>query len=86
MSSEAGFLSPNRSRLSPRSRRLMFILLLTAATILLSAGFTAVVNAAAGADPSVLYTAYYGAEGTHPQDAMKAKLDLLMKNLQVTEH
>jgi len=46
MSSEAGFLSPNRSRLSPRSRRLMFILLLTAATILLSAGFTAVVNAA----------------------------------------
>jgi len=47
---------------------------------------TAVVNAAAGADPSVLYTAYYGVEGTHPQDAMKAKLDLLMKNLQVTEH
>ena len=47
---------------------------------------TTVVNPPAGADPSMLYTAYYGVEGTHPQDAMKAKLDLLMKTLQVIEH
>jgi serine protease Do len=47
---------------------------------------TAVVSPPAGADPSMLYTAYYGVEGTHPQDAMKAKLDLLMKSLQVIEH
>ncbi|MGC1548367.1 MAG: trypsin-like peptidase domain-containing protein [Rhodanobacter sp.] len=47
---------------------------------------TGVVNPPVGADPSVLYTAFYGAEGTQPQDAMKAKLDLLMKNVQVFEH
>ncbi|MGH8157503.1 MAG: S1 family peptidase [Rhodanobacter sp.] len=47
---------------------------------------TAVVNPSAGAAPSVLYTAFYGVEGSQPQDAMKAKLNLLMKNLQVTEH
>ena len=38
------------------------------------------------AKPSVLYTASYGAEGSRPQDAMKGKLDLLMRNLQVNEH
>jgi len=47
---------------------------------------TGVVNQSTGADPSVLYTAFYGVEGTHPQDMMKAKLDQLMKNMQVTEH
>lgn len=42
---------------------------------------------AAGSKPStVLYTAFYGIEGTHPQADMKSKLDQLMKNLQVTEH
>ncbi|HEY9132250.1 MAG TPA: serine protease [Dyella sp.] len=40
----------------------------------------------AEAKPSVLYTASYGAEGSRPQDAMKTKLDLLMRNLQVNEH
>ncbi len=39
-----------------------------------------------GKPPSVLYTAFYGIEGNHPQDFMKAKLDLLMKNLRVSEH
>lgn len=47
---------------------------------------TAVVNPSAGVSPPVLYTAFYGVEGSQPQDAMRAKLDLLMKNLQVTEH
>jgi serine protease Do len=37
-------------------------------------------------EPSVLYTAFYGIEGDHPQDFMKGKLDLLMKGLQVKEH
>jgi hypothetical protein len=45
-----------------------------------------VVDTPAGAKPAVLYTAYYDAEGSHPQAAMKAKLDLLMQNLRVTEH
>ena len=45
----------------------------------------AVAGAATGAS-SVLYTAFYGIEGDHPQDFMKSKLDLLMKNLQVREH
>lgn len=36
--------------------------------------------------PKVLYTAFYGAEGTHSQTEMKQKLDLLMENLQVKEH
>ncbi|HET6912065.1 MAG TPA: hypothetical protein VFH71_01845, partial [Rhodanobacteraceae bacterium] len=37
-------------------------------------------------EPSVLYSAYCGVEGNHPQDVMKTKLDLLMKNMQVKEH
>jgi hypothetical protein len=36
--------------------------------------------------PAVLYTAFYGIEGQYPQDFMKAKLDLLMKHMQVFEH
>ncbi len=45
------------------------------------------VDAAAGvASPSVLYTAFYGSEGAHPQADMKSKLDLLMKDMQVKEH
>lgn len=39
----------------------------------------------AGKPPAMLYTAFYGVEGNQPQAAMKAKLDLLMKNLQVGE-
>jgi hypothetical protein len=45
---------------------------------------TAVVDASA-TDPSVLYTAFYAEDGSHPQDYMKAKLDLLMKSLHVHE-
>jgi hypothetical protein len=40
----------------------------------------------ARAKPSLLYSANYQVEGTQPQDAMKAKLDLLMKNLHIDEH
>lgn len=36
--------------------------------------------------PALLYTVFYGAEGTHPQGFMKAKLDLLLKNMRVLEH
>jgi S1-C subfamily serine protease len=35
--------------------------------------------------PSVLYTAYVDQPGTQPQAAMKQKLDLLLKNVQVKE-
>ncbi|WP_225562864.1 serine protease [Rhodanobacter sp. DHG33] len=38
------------------------------------------------ANPTVIWTAFYSLEGSQPQADMKAKLDLLMKNLQVTEH
>jgi serine protease Do len=40
----------------------------------------------ASTNPAVLYTALYGVEGSRTQDAMKAKLDLLMQNLHVNEH
>lgn len=43
-----------------------------------------VVDAGTGKD--ALYLVSSGVEGTHPQADMKAKLDLLTKNLQVTEH
>ena len=47
----------------------------------------AVVDPPAGAaPPSILYTAFYGVQGNQPQPAMKAKLDMLMKNLHVFEH
>jgi serine protease Do len=39
----------------------------------------------ADANPGVLYEASYTMEGTHAQDAMKSKIDLLLKNLEVTE-
>lgn len=43
-------------------------------------------NATADKSPPALYTAFYGIDGSHPQDFMKAKLDLLMKHTQVFEH
>jgi len=46
-----------------------------------------VAPAAAGGRPSsVLYTAFYGTAGTQPQADMKGKLDLLTKDMRVTEH
>ena len=41
---------------------------------------------AAGQPSTVLYTAFYGTAGTQPQAAMKGKLDLLTKDMRVTEH
>ncbi len=41
---------------------------------------------ASGGTPGVLYTAFYGVAGTQSQDAMKPKLDLLLKDIQITEH
>jgi serine protease Do len=46
---------------------------------------TAVVGAPASASPATLYSATYTSEGTHPQDAMQARLDLLLKDLQTKE-
>ena len=46
----------------------------------------AVVDGSAEAKPTVLYTAYYQAEGTQPANEVKAKLDLLLKDLHVEEH
>ncbi|HZV23158.1 MAG TPA: serine protease [Luteimonas sp.] len=46
---------------------------------------TAVVGAPATASPATLYTATYTSEGAHPQDAMQAKLGLLLKDLHLTE-
>jgi hypothetical protein len=43
-------------------------------------------NVPAGAAPGVRYTAFYGVSGSKPQETMKPKLDLLLKNLQVNEH
>lgn len=47
---------------------------------------SAVAGPPAADKPQVLYVAYHYAEGTHDQAAMKAKLDTLMKTLQVEEH
>lgn len=47
---------------------------------------SAVVNSPMGASPSVLYSAFYAIEGNHPQEFMKARLDLLTKDLQIIEH
>jgi S1-C subfamily serine protease len=41
---------------------------------------------AAGQPSTVLYTAFYGTAGTQPQADMKGKLDLLTKDMRVTEH
>jgi hypothetical protein len=46
---------------------------------------TAVVGAPATASPATLYTATDTSEGAHPQDAMQAKLGLLLKDLHLTE-
>jgi S1-C subfamily serine protease len=46
---------------------------------------TGVIGAAATASPATLYTATITAEGAHPQDAMQAKLALLLKDLRLTE-
>jgi hypothetical protein len=45
-----------------------------------------VMPSAAGAAPTVLYTAFFAIEGSHTQDFMKAKLDLLTRNLKIIEH
>jgi hypothetical protein len=47
---------------------------------------SAVFGTAAAQHPRLLYAANYYAEGTLPQAEMKAKLDLLMKDMQVSEH
>ncbi len=39
-----------------------------------------------GKPAPLLYTAFYGIEGTHPQAMMKRKLDRLMKHVRVLEH
>ncbi len=40
----------------------------------------------AQAQPGVLYTAFYGVDGPRPEDTMKGKLNLLMKDVQISEH
>lgn len=45
-----------------------------------------VVNPSTGASPSILYSAFYAIEGNHPQEFMKARLDLLTKDLRIIEH
>lgn len=42
-------------------------------------------SAAADANASVLYSPFYGVEGNHSQDEMKHKLDLLTKDLRISE-
>ena len=39
----------------------------------------------AGATPGVVYSVFYAMAGSQGQDSMKPKLDLLMKDLKVTE-
>lgn len=46
---------------------------------------TAIVGPPASAQPGLLYSAQYATEGSQPQDAMKAKLDLLLKALSIKE-
>jgi serine protease Do len=47
---------------------------------------TAIADIPGAAAPSVLYSAFVGVNGSSPQKTMKAKLDLLLKNLRVDEH
>ncbi|MEO8998069.1 MAG: trypsin-like peptidase domain-containing protein [Rhodanobacter sp.] len=47
---------------------------------------TSVTTTSGTADQSILYTAFYAIEGSHPQEFMKGRLDLLTKNFQVIEH
>lgn len=44
-----------------------------------------VVNTAAQATPTVLYSVLYGVEGTRPPEAMKSKLDLLSSGVHILE-
>jgi S1-C subfamily serine protease len=44
-----------------------------------------VVGAPASAKPDTLYTVYYDVEGSKPQSKVKAKLDLVLKNLKVKD-
>jgi serine protease Do len=46
---------------------------------------TGVVGASATASPATLYTATVTTEGAHPQEAMQAKLGLLLKDLRLTD-
>lgn len=44
-----------------------------------------IVGAPAGDDPGVLYSVHYVEEGKQPQEAMKAKLDLLLEGIEIRE-
>ena len=50
-----------------------------------STKITGVVGPPADAAPKVLYNAQYTTEGEQPQEAMQAKLDLLLKDLVITD-
>lgn len=41
---------------------------------------------APAAAPDFLYTVFYGVQGHQPQATMKARLDLLTRDLRVLEH
>jgi len=47
---------------------------------------TTVIDTPNANPPSVLYSAFVGAAGSNTQDAMKGKLDSLLRNLRITEH
>ncbi|WP_266157519.1 S1 family peptidase [Dyella silvatica] len=49
-------------------------------------GETNIAAPAGDAASNVLYSVYYVMAGTQPQDAMKPKLDLLLKDIQLKEH
>ena len=44
-----------------------------------------VINPHANPPPQVLYSAFYGVEGSQPQDQMKSKLDMLVSGFKVNE-
>jgi hypothetical protein len=45
-----------------------------------------VIDSHASGTPTELYTAFYGTEGTHKPDDMKAKLDLLTQQFKIKSH
>jgi serine protease Do len=47
---------------------------------------TAVADTPGATAPTLLYSGFLGVAGNSPQNVMRAKLDLLMKNLRVSEH
>ena len=51
-----------------------------------SSRITAVVGGDRGKSPAVLYTAHVSREGSPPEEAMKGKLDQLLKDMKVKEH